>query len=417
MHFLIIGNGFDIEHGLPTQYPQFLEYCQHCGEENSFPLSTELEEEFFAIIKNNIWLKYFTKFICWGLPNTWIDLEKEISEIINRIEIASFRFNRIENSKIKFFLPDKCNTDKIREFISSFAQYDEEKDEYTIIGNYIEDENDFISYIYSEMKCFIRAFEIYCLGVNNKEPDKMVAFSELGERFKDIMKTKKVYSELLNQRNQAPSSGEINGLYQAANKKYNDLLKKIRTIDFLSASIYDCVLSFNYTNTYQRLYGTDDTKYCYIHGKAQEIKNRTNLILGIDDNLEGNQISENFKCVKFKKYYQRILHKTGAEYKDWISTDNNTGTIYVHIVGHSLDRTDYEVLYEFFHRDNFKIIIYYYSNQDFEDKIQKVIRLLSWKGDNGRDELIRRVHGSNWNIKFVDQYDKEEGLFIGRKRS
>ena len=84
----------------------------------------------------------------------------------------------------------------------------------------------------------------------------------------------------------------------------------------------------------------------------------------------------------------------------------------VHIVGHSLDKTDYDVLYEIFNYPNFRIIVYYYSPEDFEDKVQKVIRLLAYKGKNGRDELIRRVHGKQWSIKFVDQYDEKDGLFI-----
>jgi hypothetical protein len=61
---------------------------------------------------------------------------------------------------------------------------------------------------------------------------------------------------------------------------------------------------------------------------------------------------------------------------------------------------------------DFKIIVYYYSQNDFIDKIQKVIQLLAYNGNNGRDELIQRVHREDWSIKFVDQYDEKQGLFI-----
>ena len=44
--------------------------------------------------------------------------------------------------------------------------------------------------------------------------------------------------------------------------------------------------------------------------------------------------------------------------------------------------------------------------------MQKVIKLLSYKGMSGRDELIKRVHGNKWSIKFVDQYDQMDGLFL-----
>jgi hypothetical protein len=142
--------------------------------------------------------------------------------------------------------------------------------------------------------------------------------------------------------------------------------------------------------------------------------NKTNLVFGIDDNLTNDDISKNFKLVKFKKYYQRIIFKTGSEYKNWLSTQvyalNNP--IYVHIVGHSIDKTDHNTLYEFFSNERLKIIVYYHSDEDYNDKVQKVINLLAYKGNNGRDELIRRVHGSQCPIKFVDQYDANEGSFI-----
>ncbi len=51
-----------------------------------------------------------------------------------------------------------------------------------------------------------------------------------------------------------------------------------------------------------------------------------------------------------------------------------------------------------------KIVICYYSQTDYIDKIQKVISII------GKDELIKRVHGSNWLIKFVSQYS-DDGVF------
>lgn len=69
------------------------------------------------------------------------------------------------------------------------------------------------------------------------------------------------------------------------------------------------------------------------------------------------------------------------------------------------------MLYEFFADQRCKIIVYYYSPEDFEDKIQKVIQLLAYKGMNGRDELINRLYGNKWSIKFVYLYDETDGLF------
>ena len=104
---------------------------------------------------------------------------------------------------------------------------------------------------------------------------------------------------------------------------------------------------------------------------------------------------------------------------DWLQADIQklSSANYVHIVGHSLDRTDYDVLYKFFTDKRFRIIVYYYDSKDFEEKVQKVIQLLACKGGNGRDELISRVHGASWSIKFTYLYDEKDGLFKEPARS
>lgn len=176
---------------------------------------------------------------------------------------------------------------------------------------------------------------------------------------------------------------------------------------------------------------------CYIHGKAQEDATKTNIIIGINDDLTDGKENQDFTFVRFKKYFQRIINKTGSEYKNWLNISNtsmhddvrNTSTKLkrradklsreinqIHIVGHSLAETDFEILYEILSKNNFKIFIYYYSQKDFENKVQQTIKILSYKGKNGKDELIRRVHGDTWSIKFVDQYDEKEGLFIHKDK-
>lgn len=75
----------------------------------------------------------------------------------------------------------------------------------------------------------------------------------------------------------------------------------------------DKVLSFNYTNTYARLYGKDnpDIEYDYIHGKADidHDINSCNIVLGIDEYLPEGEKDENTEFIQFKKFYQRIYKK------------------------------------------------------------------------------------------------------------
>jgi hypothetical protein len=135
------------------------------------------------------------------------------------------------------------------------------------------------------------------------------------------------------------------------------------------------------------------------------------MIIGIDDHLTNvtNNIDSIF--IKFKKYYQKIIFDNDFSYKKWLKNDDKNN-IQVHIFGHSFGKTDYEVLYEIFNTQNLDIIVYYYSNKNKHKIIQKVINLLSYKGDNGENELNKRISSKDNKIEFVDQYDENEGLFI-----
>lgn len=423
MDLLIIGNGFDLAHGLPTRYTDFLRYCRDYDEDNPVSKSGELNQEFSSFVTDNLWLNYFiTSTTDLNSPKTWIDFEKEVADVVRNIDLFDLKIECVRYlnapSEITLEFSSKGNSKLLESFVSIFCTYDKETRKYIVTKSDIIDTNSFVNFIYLELRNFTRAFELYCIKINETPIIEPIITSDR----KKQMEKAKIEAESYGYQarnasgyaNRKDNAVKLERLRDEASKLYSSLSSEIRTIDYLSMSKFDYVLSFNYTNTYERLYGNDRTKYCYIHGKAQEDRNRTNIIFGIDDDLSSGDESRNFKWIRFKKYYQRIIFKTGSEYKDWLNSQikQNIHLNYVHIVGHSLDRSDFDVLYEIFCNQSFKIIIYYYCSEDFEDKVQKVIQLLAYKGMNGRDELIRRVHGSQWSIKFVSQYDEIDGLFI-----
>ena len=72
MNILILGNGFDIAHGLKTKYINFLNYCKN-------------EDKYKHFCTTNIWMKHFLTRQS-ELGDTWIDLETEIYEVIKFIQ-------------------------------------------------------------------------------------------------------------------------------------------------------------------------------------------------------------------------------------------------------------------------------------------------------------------------------------------
>ena len=202
----------------------------------------------------------------------------------------------------------------------------------------------------------------------------------------------------------------------------NNLPVSKRLPDILGLKV-DKVLSFNYTNTYERLYGKDnsDIEYDYIHGKADinHDINSCQLVLGIDEYLPEGERDEKIKFIQFKKFYQRIYKKTGCKYTDWLSeyfrendkgvADDSADELNIYIFGHSLDFTDKDILrklilcegYEKFCPDLIKgkIKIFHYNQDALGNQIANLVKVI------GQDNLISKVHGSNARIILLQQQD------------
>ena len=90
MNILIIGNGFDLAHGLETRYSDFLSYCTQMTL-SDLPQDNVLRQS----LTDNLWLSHFLMRSI-DMRNTWIDFE---DEILSAIATAS-RF--IEEKKVAF---------------------------------------------------------------------------------------------------------------------------------------------------------------------------------------------------------------------------------------------------------------------------------------------------------------------------
>lgn len=104
MDILIVGNGFDLAHGLKTSYKDFLEYCE---EQNSKRIIGLIN--YGTSFIDNIWLRHFiTK--KQELGNTWIDLEQEI---YNVIQVVNNIINDMSDGNINVIFPMEFSFQKI----------------------------------------------------------------------------------------------------------------------------------------------------------------------------------------------------------------------------------------------------------------------------------------------------------------
>ena len=111
MNILIIGNGFDLAHNLPTKYEHFLKFIityKDLNSESTISLTDdsltksyidylkklkqtnqEIYDEIGKLIENNIWIEYFINIHKNRVRNAkdgWIDFENEISKVIIELD-------------------------------------------------------------------------------------------------------------------------------------------------------------------------------------------------------------------------------------------------------------------------------------------------------------------------------------------
>lgn len=380
MNILVVGNGFDLAHNLPTTYVDFLNFVNVIQSiedyqytfkkfESSFCFN-ELKDdvkkyirlkiikenrpdadfltvlrakkdtiikEMLDLIKDNMWIEWFNKRYT-KLGNTWIDFEAEISNVVQSIE--RMHENELENTR-----------DAIHEKWQLSADNDR------------------------ALRREIRSF------FANDQPTI------------DIPKSK---DKMLK---------DLNRVIRCLELYFEDCVRKIDnstlSMDIWNLNI-DKVLSFNYTDTYKRLYSVKNkyVEYDYLHGKSKISRDTpNNMVLGVDEYLSKEGQYHNINFIEFKKYFQRIHKSTGCVYKSWLEEINQSESSNhnVYIFGHSLAITDKDALLEILDNDKITTTVFYKDSKHYAQLITNLVQLL------GVDDLVSCVYGIAPRIIFKQQ--------------
>lgn len=407
MNILLIGNGFDLAHELPTKYTDFLEFikvikqilhkekvsgidwgntCQEVRNllnYNKGNVQTNLlqkKQMWQDLINENIWIDYFLQNNMHGKEN-WIDFESEISDIIQSLD---YDMHGKDND---FGLYDEMTKALSNEFLDCHEQLSE-------FGIFKEIRDR----LYTDLNNLICALEIYL-------------------------------AEYVNAIDCAKESPDIIETMMELKKDKDGVTKSV---------IMNKVICFNYTNTFERVYPNSRLNVMdYIHGKAEKDRNNenNNMVLGIDEFLPEERQNMHTEFIAFKKFYQRIYKQTGCKYKEWVDEIREDYLSYLqkqkkeingyadgiqsrfnrlaeqairrekckqhnlYIFGHSLDVTDRDILRDLILNDNVYTTIFYHNKDAMGQQIANLVKVI------GQDELIRRTGGSTKTIEFKQQQD------------
>lgn len=360
---LIVGNGFDLYHGLPTRYTDFLKFISYWsifwdnynGEAKAqvcTPFRVKLSEqneiieesmrdfashqgyykyehlEFINSHIDNLWIQYFLKKQLSSV--NWIDFEGEIYNVLKLVE----------------------------EYYSEFIPEMRKRNDAPI------------KYIPGDMSTVINIFKKNC-------PEEYIDITQgiisRSDTEKDKLKNNK---EML----LSTMKRELDDLIKCLDYYLLDFVSNIKVEQYseqIKELSYINLLNFNYTYTYASVYGKNSLREHHrIHGDCLE----EDMVLGIPD----ESFPSTLDYIYFQKYFQRIQKRTGNYYKSWITEPNarekslEDVPINVFIMGHSLADSDKGILKEIFMNDFVcKITIFYHSQLAYE---QQVINLVSMFG-------------------------------------
>lgn len=353
---LLVGNGFDLAHGLPTKYGDFLCLIKNWAffldyyKRKKIPNNDNLLKKYLVnidsvnadnikelneIIQKNSWINYFKK--CEAEVDGWIDFEKEIIPVI---DFFDFLF--------------QCD-------VSVNSSYDTVE---LVKG----------SFPTAQMLRIAKLWDKYV----NVSITTVTINTNYSSKQYGILK-KKMMEELRREFDEFVRAFEIYLL------EFVDKIENINPIQQIAKLNITSVVSFNYTLT-ESLYRIEPERVHHIHGMIRKNGDLhpNNMVLGINEQLE-----QKMDFIYFVKYFQRIQKATGTYYKELIAqrtwgknvlTDKYT----LYVYGHSLDETDEDILKYLIGDINRqgifvlkpeKVCIFYYDIDDYEQKVINLIKL------------------------------------------
>lgn len=397
---LILGNGFDLAHDLPTRYSDFLKFCDTiCAIKDSVKQEGNYKLEYYDTVTRKISKRNFLTEFMFKYYETLIHKEKNFQRHGNINFLEDIEYNQID-----YFIENiyKCVNDNI--WYRYLYQIFEEKR--ATGGNWIDFESE-ISFIIETIDKYVKNLSHNWYVVNDVNSE-LIDFPGKFKIFRNIVDStfnrktgtvrnvrKKLYNDL----------NDIIGALEVYLSKFVEKFIKSEKLDLIDQIMPDYIINFNYTHTYQNIYG-GDVKPFHIHGELNHTPN--NMVLGIDEYWSKKERDRHTNFTIFKKFAQRIQKRTGRDYFEiYNKLKQSNEQVKVYFFGHSLDVTDKDVLKMFLKDDSFNVTVYCVNEEAEGEYIASIIKII------GEKKLIYKVNQNPARLEFKLLNDERELSALG----
>ncbi|SDI78957.1 Bacteriophage abortive infection AbiH [Flavobacterium glycines] len=377
---VVIGNGFDLAHGLPTSYRDFIDDFW-----KNFKRKVNSEEYKQFVYVNESHSAYYSNY---GIINNFKDFKTKIKEYIK--EYPKYYF---DEKRLIFYTSQFNGQEVIFRFENDFFSHINIKN----CKNWVDIENEYFRLLKTIVKsqCLdISKSKEYWVSEQKKQVEKL---NKEFEQIKNLLE-KYLVEEVLNKYNLDLSTNQ--------NSDWNKIYKLLKPISLLSneenvlkefTDIEDVseikehfvkernqelvnqlyFLNFNYTpisSIYSELLNKEDSiesRVNFIHGTLGNIlENKINFGFGDEmdedykmiENIDDNEYLRNFKSFQYlqnSNYNHLLQFINGEKYQ-------------VLIVGHSCGLSDRTMLNSIFEHNNCRSIkVFHHEIKDEEGKVIK----------------------------------------------
>lgn len=385
---VLIGNGFDLAHGLETKYEHFIDWYwdqrlhsivfEKSAESKDILCSLKIlpnsEIKSWALLSfNNSYFKTPT--------NEWKLTGKEfINELKDNPKVFEISYSP--------FFEKICKSIETKKWVDIENEYYRLLTEYAL-DNYSEENilslNKQLQFLQEKLIEYLKSVNQQDISINDKIRKKIYApikLDDISVSGKNVLKEN--VDSWVEQNDRTVQDKLLRYGFSSINfidvsefcEKYKEGKVRFNDVHF-SYMLPDAVmlLSFNYTKT-SELYYNDNLGFInYIHGRIEEPQS---VIFGygdeLDDNYKSLQKLDNNDClnnVKTIKYLESNNYKRLLSFAD-------AAPFQVYIMGHSCGNSDRTLLNTLFeHKNCISIKPYYYVKEDGTDNYIELIQNIS----------------------------------------